>query len=200
MTSSAVEKPLYGLVLSGGKSQRMGQDKAALVYHGTTQRRHVYGLLATVCDQTYISLRADQEPETDLPSVVDSLHLGGPFNGILSAMQKYPTAAWLVMACDMPLVTPSSLENLINARNLDKVATAYALQGSYLPEPLLAIWEPAAFEPAYAFAQTGKSCPRKFLLQQDIQLVHPAQDQELYNANSPEEFLFAQNHLKAHGK
>ncbi|GAA4295534.1 NTP transferase domain-containing protein [Nibribacter koreensis] len=181
--------PLYGLVLSGGQSTRMGQDKGLLSYHGQPQRDYLYHMLNSVCPQVFLSVRPGQEQEVsnEVNVLADALEVRGPLNGILSAMQQHPQAAWLVIACDMPLVRVSTLQKLVVARDLTKTATAYAVQGSDLPEPLLAIWEPGAYASALAFTQTGKTCPRKFLLNADTKLIYPDQDEELYNANHPEE-------------
>jgi molybdopterin-guanine dinucleotide biosynthesis protein A len=185
-------KPLYGLVLSGGQSSRMGQDKSLIAYHGQPQRTHLYTLLQGVCSEVFLSVRAGQAEEipAEYAVIADALPIRGPFNGILSAMQQHPHAGWLVIACDMPLVTAKTLQTLVVERDNGKTATAYALQGSDLPEPLLAIWEPEAYTPALAFVQTGKTCPRKFLLNADTKLLHPAQDEELYNANHPDEHAY----------
>ena len=51
---------LYGLVLSGGRSTRMGKDKGLINYHGIPQRDYIYNLLNEVCDETYMSIRKDQ--------------------------------------------------------------------------------------------------------------------------------------------
>ena len=185
-------KPLYGLVLSGGQSSRMGQDKGLLSYHGQPQREHLYHLLEAVTSKVFLSMRPGQEQEIPIgyEILVDTHEVRGPFNGILSAMQQHPEAAWLVLACDLPLVNLGTLQKLVAERDANCMATAYAAQGSPLPEPLLAIWEPAAYEPALTFTQTGKTCPRKFLLSTDTQLIHPALDEELFNANHPEEYAF----------
>nr|WP_225987730.1 NTP transferase domain-containing protein [Rufibacter sp. LB8] len=186
------------MVLSGGKSERMGQDKSLLPYHGLPQRDHALQLLGIVCDKVFLSLRPGQQENQNskTASILDSQEgLRGPLNGILSAMQQHPQAAWLVLACDLPLVTAATLKKLIQHRNPEKIATAYAVNGSDLPEPLVAIWEPTAYALALAFTQTGKTCPRKFLLGQDIQLVHPAHDEELFNANFPEDATYAKAKL-----
>ena len=51
--------PLYGLVLTGGRSTRMGRDKAALEYGGQAQADRAFDLLARVCDKVFVSARAD---------------------------------------------------------------------------------------------------------------------------------------------
>ncbi|GGK68599.1 NTP transferase domain-containing protein [Rufibacter glacialis] len=195
------DKELYGLVLSGGQSSRMGQDKGLLRYHGVPQREYLYQLLQMVCDRVFLSLRPGQEEglTSGVNFLLDNHDVRGPLNGILSALHQHPQKAWLVVACDLPLVSEKTLQKLVAERDNTKIATAYAAAGSPLPEPLLAIWEPAAYAPALAFSDTGKTCPRKFLLQEDIKLIHPDSDEELFNANHPEEFAFITQKL-SHGK
>jgi len=64
---------IYGLVLSGGKSTRMGEDKGLISYHGIPQRDHLYQLLNQDCDTTYLSIREDQKEEiaAEINTIVD---------------------------------------------------------------------------------------------------------------------------------
>lgn len=182
---------IYGLVLSGGKSTRMGSDKGLIKYHGVPQREYLYDLLSQVCDETFISLREEQESELPkkMKTIVDLNEYRGPYNGLLSAYKKYPDAAWLVLACDLPLMDLDALKELITARDSGKMATAFALKDNPLPEPLCAIWEPHAFADSLSYLQSGVgTCPRKFLINHDTKLVFPKNESVLLNANSEEEY------------
>ena len=188
MTSSA---ELYGLVLSGGKSTRMGTDKGLIPYHGMPQREYLYNLLGTICNRTFMSLREEQAdglpPHVEV--ILDENRVRGPFNGLLSAHNTFPDAAWLVVACDLPLLDQSALEELIGARDPGAVATAFAKREDPLPEPMCAIWEPHAFAMALSYLEGGTStCPRKFLIRNDAKLVFPSDENVLWNANSEEEY------------
>ena len=55
--------PLYGLVLAGGRSTRMGKDKAALPVGGRTQLEHAMALLAPHVARAFVSVRPDQRTE-----------------------------------------------------------------------------------------------------------------------------------------
>jgi len=196
MTSTA---KLYGLVLSGGKSTRMGQDKGALEYHGIPQRDYLYQLLSSVCEKTFISLRAEQKDEIgeNKRLIYDMDTYKGPFNGLFSAHKTYPKVSWLVLACDLPLITGATLKDLIEERRPDLKATAYATKETKLPEPLCAIWEPQAFDAAAEFLSKGSSsCPRKFLINSDIHLIFPEDDQVLLNANSEADYKEALLNIK----
>lgn len=169
----------------------MGTDKALLSYHGRSQRELLYDLARQICTNTYISLRADQQHGLDpgMQMILDRNEFAGPFNGILSAHHHHPDVAWLVLACDLPLMDSETLELLVNSRDPSKNATALATRASGLPEPLAAIWEPQGLNEAIEYLkEASSSCPRKFLLNTNIKLVHPADDQVLANANSIEDY------------
>ncbi|WP_077405817.1 NTP transferase domain-containing protein [Cellulophaga omnivescoria] len=185
---------LYGLVLAGGKSTRMGTDKGAITYHNIPQRDYLYNLLNQVCDATFYSIRENQKQEfADQERViVDENKFKGPYNGLLSAYNTNSNVAWLILACDLPLIDLTALQQLIKERDYTKLATAFATNESKLPEPLCAIWEPEALKISKAYLNAGNgSCPRKFLINSDIKLVYPEQDTVLLNANSKEEYKVA---------
>ncbi len=189
---------IYGLVLSGGKSTRMGTDKGLIAYHGIPQRDYLYQLLENNCDKTFMSIRKEQEAEisSTFNTIVDEDVYKGPFNGILSAHKKYPNVAWLILACDLPLIDESSLLELIEARKGSADATAFAHKENPLPEPLCAIWEPQGLKTAVTYLEQGNgSCPRKFLINNNTHLVFPENAQVLMNANSEVEYKEAMTKL-----
>ena len=189
---------IYGLVLSGGKSTRMGTDKGLIAYHGIPQREYLYQMLEKIFDQTFMSIRKEQEAEisSTFNTIIDEDVFKGPFNGILSAHKKYPDVAWLILACDLPLIDEKSLRELIAARKGSAEATAFAQKGNPLPEPLCAIWEPHALKTAITYLEQGNgSCPRKFLINNNTHLVFPENAQVLMNANSEVEYKEAMTKL-----
>lgn len=185
------DKQLFGLVLSGGKSSRMGEDKGLIPYHGIPQRNYLYQLLNKVCDASFMSVREDQveDIDSDINCIVDTNEFRGPYNGLLSAHRKFPEAAWLVLACDLPLIDENALSELISQRDATKMATAFANADNPLPEPLCAIWEPIALKKSVAYLEEGNgTCPRKFLINNDVYLVFPKRTEVLLNANSKSEY------------
>jgi len=190
--------PLYGLVLAGGMSTRMGHDKAALRYHGKPQVAHCQELLSAYCEGVYISCRPDQAGEgslADYESIADSFLGIGPLGGILSALRFDPHAAWLVLACDLPFVTDETLEMLVHCRNPFKLATAFMSANDGFPEPLCAIYEPKSVHRLLAFLARGYQCPRKVLINSDTQLLEAPEHGELDNVNRPHEYEAARDAL-----
>jgi molybdopterin-guanine dinucleotide biosynthesis protein A len=183
--------PLYGLVLSGGKSTRMGSDKGQLTYHGMPQREYLYELLEKVCNRVFISIREEQRDSfsRDFRFITDNDRFKGPFNGIMSAHAQYPAVAWMVLACDLPLIDLPTLQHLRDSRRPAMDATAFATKKSRLPEPLAAIWEVSGLNKAGEYLGTSdSSCPRKFLINAHTHLIAPEDDSLLCNANSLEEY------------
>ncbi|WP_394748802.1 NTP transferase domain-containing protein [Spongiimicrobium salis] len=192
---------IYGLVLSGGKSTRMGTDKGNIVYHELPQREHLYHLLNKICERTFLSVRSDQQADLpkDMDYILDKNEYRGPYNGLLSAHDAFPEATWLVLACDLPLMDYEGITELLESRDMSKIATAFATRESQLPEPLCALWEPEALRSSKAYLDAGNgTCPRKFLINSEVRLVHPNNELVLLNANSKEEYTLALDKLNSH--
>jgi molybdenum cofactor guanylyltransferase len=183
--------PLFGLVLAGGASTRMQRDKAALAYHGKSQLAWAFELLSPICAATFVSVRPDQRDEATrahFPQIVDREPGVGPIAGIAAALLAHPGAAWLVVACDLPFLTAATLRDLTKRRDPQRLATAYRSAHDGLPEPLCAIWEPAARESLLAYMASGRQCPRKFLLGADVALLDLPDARALDNVNTVGEF------------
>jgi molybdopterin-guanine dinucleotide biosynthesis protein A len=189
---------LYGLVLAGGRSSRMREDKAALTYRQRPQLELAFELLAPLVSRVWVSVREDQRDDplrAGFPQIVDGPDLAGPIAGIVAAQTAYPHAAWLVVACDLPLLDSETLAQLLAGRDPSRLATAFRGATDGLPEPLCAIYEPASRKAILRFVATGIFCPRKFLQRHDVALLAPASPSALANANTPEELAAARQLL-----
>ena len=128
--------PIYGLVLAGGKSRRMGQDKALLLRNGTSQPAHIAALLEEVADRVFVSTRSEQQSEAErsrFEQIVDRYADMGPIAGILSAMEEYPEADWLIVACDLPNIDTATLRFLLDNRSAEQPFTAFTSSYDGLP-------------------------------------------------------------------
>jgi molybdopterin-guanine dinucleotide biosynthesis protein A len=84
-------------------------DKAALEYQGKPQLERAYELLDACCERTFVSVRRDQGADAlraMFPQIVDLQDDLGPMAGIAAAQARFPSVAWLVLACDLPLGEP----------------------------------------------------------------------------------------------
>jgi|SRR5215469_4868219 len=183
--------PLYGLVLAGGRSTRMQRDKAALEYAGRSQLARAVELITPLVERVFVSVRPDQTGDplrARFAQIVDSGEVAGPIAGIVAAQARHPEAAWLVLACDLPLLDHQTLEHLVRARRAARQATAYRSSHDGLPEPLCAIYEPSSREAIRAHIAGGRDCPRKFLINADAALLDQPEPGALDNVNTPAEY------------
>ncbi len=185
--------PLYGLVLAGGQSRRMGQDKAGLQLAGQSLLERTYQLVSEVCDKTFVSVRTPEASglRSGYAQIADQYGGLGPADGIASAQQQHPEAAWLVVACDLPLLDSQTLAELIRQRDMDSDATAYRSSSVDLPEPLCAIYEPQSTGRIKEFLQADIRCPRKMLINMNTRLLTQSNSHALDNANTPEQWAQA---------
>ncbi len=181
---------LYGLVLAGGHSRRMGYDKASLEREGQSQLNYVFSLLQNVTEQTFVSTRVDQANDVErkrFPNIVDRYDDMGPIAGILSALETHSQVDWLVVACDLPNLDRQTLDFLIENRSSDKPFTAYRSSYDGLPEPLCAIYRSGSNVTIRAFVDEGMVCPRKILTRADSKLLDQPNPHALDNVNTPDD-------------
>jgi len=181
--------PLNGLVLAGGKSVRMGYDKAMITWHGKEQQYYLADLMNSICNEVYISCSAGNLKQVDgayqaLPDTFTGL---GPYGAILSAFREKPDAAWLVVACDLPLLDIETLQYLERHRNPSSMATAFESPFNGLPEPLITIWEPKSYPVLLSFLSQGNNCPVKALRNNDTTILKSKNPDALTNVNTREE-------------
>jgi len=187
---------LNGLVLAGGKSTRMGTDKGLLNYHGQAQRDFLRTQMQEVLDsksEVFLSVRADQNIK-DTPVITDKFIGLGPFGAICSAFMHNPNVAYLVVATDLPFVNEEVLKLLISKRNPTKIATAIKGKSKPFMEPLVTIWEPKAYPVLLSYLAQGYSCPRKVLINSDVEIVE-IDDAFIQNVNTPDDFKKVQEKL-----
>lgn len=193
----ASASPLCGLILAGGRSVRMGQNKASLIHpDGRTLARRCYDLLREAgCETIAVSLRHEQETpaglaDLDLLEIIrdpsgESL---GPMVGLVTGMSLRPDADWLVVACDLPRLDLATLTHLIHSIHAGEKFIAYRSEFDDLPEPLCTLYAQTAL-PVLKQAQADDlRCPRKVLIRNDCRLLEPVSPRALENANTPEDW------------
>lgn len=181
---------IKGLVLAGGESKRMQKDKGELAYHGKSQREHLLSLLQPFCSEVFLSCNARQAItlKEKFPLIEDVFLNLGPMGGILSAFRADPNTAWLTVACDLPHLSEKTLNYLIAHRNPSKVATAFLDPQGKFPEPLVTIWEPRGYAVLLEYLSQGYSCPRKVLINAEVEILQAPDKREFVNVNHPEEY------------
>ncbi|RYE36750.1 MAG: molybdenum cofactor guanylyltransferase [Sphingobacteriaceae bacterium] len=187
-----MKKALKGLVLAGGKSSRMGTNKAEINWHGKQQQYHLADLLKRYCDEVFISCRQNQQQtiNTDYPFLTDTYADAGPLAALLTAFEKYPDCGWMIMACDIPLLDQPTLAHLVEQRDDTKIATVFTSILDELPEPLIGIWEPESYHHLKIQHQKQQFSLRKILTANGAKTIKAPNDGALINVNTPEDAAY----------
>ena len=183
-------REVYGLVLAGGQSRRMGRDKALLLRDGQSQLAHMVSLLDAVVDRVFVSARNDQTGDAErsrFELIVDRYDDMGPIAGILSALQEYPEVDWLIVACDLPNIDDSTLRFLLDNVSDNQPFTAFRSSHDGLPEPLCAVYKAGSDQQLREFVDAGMICPRKILIRSETCLLEQPNPSSLDNINTPDD-------------
>ena len=167
----------------------MGEEKALIHYGGEPQIARAAALLREVCDDVYVSARADQEHIAQAAGtklIPDQFTGIGPVAGILSAMRAHPDAAWFVLACDMPRLDDTTVTLLACERGPSCYATAFVNAEGRI-EPLCAIYEPKARPLLEESVRAGNRSLRAWLESAPIRRVAAPNAETFWSVNSPTE-------------
>lgn len=138
---------MIGLVLSGGRSMRMGSDKGLLLKDGKAWAEIAWEKLGSVLPKVKISVNADQYlnycnvfEKKALIQDSDELSVKGPLRGILSAHIKHPEEDQFVLACDLVLMEFALIEEVVNSYLQQPGYEAYVFTHHEDVEPLCGIF------------------------------------------------------------
>ncbi len=186
-----MKRDILGLVLAGGKSKRLGLDKATISFHeGLTQLEYSLSLLDAFCSRVAISSREDQrctrESAFDAVFVSDIEGVPGPMSGVMAGLEAAQGWPVLALACDMPMIEASLVLRLLSQRNSKKRATCFIGEDER-PEPLFAVYEASALEELQELSRKGKFSLRHFLENSYVERVPCRKPQLLASVNTLED-------------
>lgn len=171
------ELSAYGLVLCGGRSTRMGRDKAFIDYHGKPQVYQVHELLAGFFKEVIISCRGEQYELLDKNFRLladDKIYAdSGPISGLLTASDLLPEKSAMVMGTDYPFMNKMELAEFIRTIRPDTFAASFYNREEDLFEPLLAYYSSAACRELKQFYRDGCDSLQQFLRKHDASRYYP---------------------------
>jgi molybdopterin-guanine dinucleotide biosynthesis protein A len=133
-----LREPLSGFVLAGGKSTRMGRDKAALSLHGRTLLETALAAARAVAGEVSILGPAELYSPYG-PTIADIFPGCGPLGGIHAALSSTKTQFNLVIAVDTPFLSPGLLQYIAErARASGAMVTSPEIDA--YPQPLCAVY------------------------------------------------------------
>ena len=194
---------LYGLVVCGGESSRMGTDKSALEYYGQPQRNYLYHMLQPMCTKVFLSCNHEQMAHipyylSPLPDAI-KYERSGPMSALLTAFDLYPEASFLVVGCDYPFLKSGDIQHLIQYRKPWSKATSYFNPATGLYEPLLAIYEADVRDQLLLSFEQGKLSLQHLLNDVQAERVFPYTPESIRSIDNKEEYEQALAQIKSAG-
>tara|TARA_R110001583_G_scaffold4136_4_gene24506 strand:- start:1427 stop:1999 length:573 start_codon:yes stop_codon:yes gene_type:complete len=141
------KKHITGIILSGGKSSRMGTDKGFLLLEGKPFVQYSLEALKPIVSNLMIVSNNEDYDAFGLKRIEDIIENAGPLAGIYSGLKHSKTEYNLVLSCDIPLINSEILKKLINAIDTDSEIIQIESDGKTMP--LIALYK--------------KQCEHKFL-------------------------------------
>jgi molybdenum cofactor guanylyltransferase len=133
------------LILSGGKSSRMGSDKAFLTIHGVTFIRRLLTLSSSIFPHVLISANdIGKYAEFGVPVIADAVADAGPLAGIHACMIRTTTPFLFLLTCDVPMISAEAIHHVLRNAQEEEVT----LVGTGHDRPLLCGVLPRTIEPA----------------------------------------------------
>lgn len=172
-------RPLAGLVLCGGRSTRMGQDKALLEIDGVPMVRRAAAALSTVAIPVILAPGVPGRlGGTDYAEVADAAVDSGPLGGLVAGLEASPHRLMAVVAVDLPRLSPGVLRLLAElgwsqeegsgqGQGFDAAVPTTAAG----PQPLHAVYATSALPALAAALAGGRLALHQALADLDVRIV-----------------------------
>jgi molybdopterin-guanine dinucleotide biosynthesis protein A len=200
--SSEPTMHVTGVILAGGKSRRMGRDKAFLPFgQGFLIERVIEVIQQVTADVVLITNSPEQYQRFGLPMFTDVIPDAGSLGGIYTGLVSSKTPYSLCLACDMPFVKPAFLHFVCDkALEADVVIPRNAEDF----QPLCAVYSQACCASIRQRIEAGRLKITGFFDQVRVRVIdgellarYDPHDVMFFNANTPEEYAKAQRMLEA---
>lgn len=181
------KKDITGIILSGGKSTRMGTDKGFLMYEGKRFVEYSIEALKPLVSNVIIVSDNEDYDAFGLKRIEDVIKNAGPLAGIYSGLKHASTVYGLVLSCDIPLINSEVLEKLIDAVDSDSEVIQIESQGKNMP--LIALYKKSC-EPIFLKLLNQGERRLQFAVNQcKVKHVLLTSEDELFtkNINTPEQ-------------
>jgi molybdopterin-guanine dinucleotide biosynthesis protein A len=201
-----LSKQIAGFILAGGESSRMGRDKALLEFDGVPLLVRTARLVESVAGPAAVIASPEAYRSLALRVIADDSPGAGPLGGIATAL-RVSNAPWnLVVACDLPYLTKTWLEHLIE-RALASQADAVLPMNARGAEPLCAVYHKRGERAICAALARGTRKVTDGLQDLRVESIEPAEwkafdsDGLLFkNMNSPADYEEAVARLSGRAK
>lgn len=183
---------LTAIILAGGKSSRMGEDKALILIQGVPLLQRIYNIAEACATTVYVVTPWSERYQHILPSncqfIKEAPLSNGPLVGFAQGLAQVQTNWVLLLACDLPNLRVEVLQEWAN--KLDDVsdeaiaALAHHIKGW---EPLCGFYRRSCLADLNEYIKQGGRSFQSWLNQHSVQLLPVTEPGMLFNCNTPED-------------
>ena len=175
---------LKGLILCGGKSSRMKQDKTEVVYQNRPLLSYAVELFEKMELDFFLSINQNQHSLSQIYQCIEDEYAEiGPIGGIVSAMKSLKSDL-LVIPVDMPHLDPTLLEALVGKTSIHELVKCFELNGKI--EPFPSIWHLQSIARLELFIAEKQLSIQRCISQLPHQLITTQETNAFRNLNFPE--------------
>ena len=135
---------ITGIVLAGGHSSRMGEDKSLMKLNGKTLVEYSIDALRPLCDKVIISSNNPNYTFTGCEVWPDELPDQAPIIGIYSCLKRSETELNIILSCDIPLISTSMIGFLVTKSGANNITVPIHENGKI--EPLCGVYKKSSLE------------------------------------------------------
>lgn len=184
---------ITGIILSGGKSSRMGTDKGFLKLKGKTFMEHSIEALKPFVSETIIISNNRAYDVFNLKRIDDEIEDAGPLAGVYTGLKHSKTDYNLVLSCDIPLINAEIIKLLIDA--IDGTSEVIQIEHNHKSSPLIALYKKNCANKFYELLNEGERRLRFAVNQCKVKQIKLNSEIGVYtvNINTPEDYNKLQN-------
>ncbi len=186
------KQDICGIILAGGKSSRMGYNKALLKYKNQSFIDTAINLIRPFCSEILISSNPDIHTPHDYPIIEDIYKDCGPAGGIFSSLKASSKKSNLIIPIDIPKVSTGLIEHLIDQAD-PKNISVIRLPNGFI-EPLCGIYPKSALSIVESFINKGNYKIMSILQAVNIKTIDINESMSFYkkdmfiNVNTPKDY------------
>jgi molybdopterin-guanine dinucleotide biosynthesis protein A len=174
---------MTGVVLAGGKSKRMGSDKALLEFRGKPLVMHAVKILQQFCSHVVISSNRKDYFFTGCDIWPDDVDVHAPMAGIYSCLKRSMHPWIMVLSCDMPLIDPRVFDLLISQGELLRDDMVVPVHDKDCIEPLCGLYNQRAIPLLEENIRTLRFSLQQFIRNSNYRLVEVGPHLDFYKAD-----------------
>lgn len=172
-----------GIILAGGKSSRMGTDKATLEYKGKMLFDWSLQTIKPLCNQIVVSSNSPKLNNYGYKVIADIYTNAGPMAGIAACLEQSDNEIAIVIACDTPFIDTKVYETLL--QHINSFDVVMACNETNYAQPLIACYKKSVLPFLNSQLQAGNYSLKSLLNIDKCKLQKFNSNQLSVNLNSP---------------